>query len=117
MLPKIRLILKKGSNKSSSELNFLQKSSGAQMSTPPPQKKSEAWGLEKLAYSKYCCVGKQQTTSNWEFNAAKNTHHTKKALNKSCSELNFVQKSLQEHMSISPQSGARGARKIDIVKI
>ncbi len=55
--------------------------------------KSGARGLKKLAYSKYCYVGKQQITFNLKRNAAKKTHHTKKASNKSCSELNFVQKS------------------------
>ncbi len=35
----------------------------------------------------------------------------KKASNKSCSELNFIQKSPRAHMSISPQSGARGLKR------
>ncbi len=35
----------------------------------------------------------------------------KKPSNKSCSTLNFVQKSPQGHMSISPQSGARGLKR------
>ncbi len=41
-------------------------------------------------------------------NAAKNTHHIKKGFNKSCLELNFVQKSLRARMSIPSQSGAMG---------
>ncbi len=36
-------------------------------------------------------------------NAPKNTHHTKKGSNQSCSELNFAQKSLRAHMSVSPR--------------
>ncbi len=38
--------------------------------------------------------------------AAKNMHYIKKVSNKSCSELNFAQKSTRAHMSISPTSGA-----------
>ncbi len=34
----------------------------------------------------------------------------KKAWNKSCSELNFVQKNLRAHMSTFPRSGARGSK-------
>ncbi len=33
---------------------------------------------------------------------------SKKASNRSCSELNFIQKSFRAHMSISPRSGAWG---------
>ncbi len=51
-------------------------------------------------------------TFNSGLNAAKSTHHTKKASNKSCSELNFLQKSPQEYMSISPQSGAWGLERL-----
>ncbi len=46
---------------------------------------------------------------NLGLNAAKSTHHTKKAPNKSCSELNFVQKSPEEH-SLSPPPPQRGAK-------
>ncbi len=35
-----------------------------------------------------------------------------KLLNKSCSELNFVQKSQWAHMSINPRSGARGLKRL-----
>ncbi len=44
--------------------------------------------------------------------AAKNTHRIKKVSNKICWELNFVQKSPQVHMSISPRSGARGLKDV-----
>ncbi len=48
---------------------------------------------------------------------AKNTHRsTKKASNKSFSELNFAQKSPQAHMSITPQSGARGLERLMLLK-
>ncbi len=47
------------------------------------------------------------------YNIAENTHRiaAKKPSNKSCSALNFVQKSPPRHMSISPQSGASGLKK------
>ncbi len=37
---------------------------------------------------------------------------SRKASNKSCSELNFEQKSQRAHMSISPQSEVRGREKL-----
>ncbi len=40
-------------------------------------------------------------TFNLGLNTARNTHRIKKVLNKNCSELNFVQKSSQTHMSIT----------------
>ncbi len=43
---------------------------------------------------------------------AKNTHQIKKVSNKSCSELDFVQKSPRGHMSIFPQSGARRLERL-----
>ncbi len=36
---------------------------------------------------------------------------SKKGSNKCCSELNFVQRSPRAHMSISPQSGAKGLQR------
>ncbi len=42
------------------------------------------------------------------YNTAENMHLSQKNSNKSCSALNFVQKSTQGHMFIFPQSGARG---------
>ncbi len=39
---------------------------------------------------------------------------SKEASNKSCLELNFVQKSVDAHMSISPRSEARGLQKIHV---
>ncbi len=37
---------------------------------------------------------------------------SKKASNSCCLELNFVQKSQRVHMSISPQSGAKGLERL-----
>ncbi len=42
---------------------------------------------------------------------------SKKALNKSCSKLNFVQKSLQGHKSIFPRSKGRGLERFPSLKI
>ncbi len=55
MMPKIRITSKKSSNKSCSELNFVQKSTRALMSIFPC---SGASALERLACSKYYSVGK-----------------------------------------------------------
>ncbi len=80
-MKKIGITSKKATNKSCSELNFVQKSLRVHMSISPQ---------------------KRQITFNLELNATKNMHHIKKASNKSCLELNFLQKSLQAHMAISP---------------
>ncbi len=42
----------------------------------------------------------------------KYSSHQKKASNKSCLKSNFVQKSPQTHMSISPWSGARELERL-----
>ncbi len=60
------------------------------MSIPPPQ--SEARGLERQIHLKYYFIQKWQNTFNLGLNATTNTHRIKRSLNKSCSELNFVQK-------------------------
>ncbi len=41
---------------------------------------------------------------------------TKTASNKSCSELNFLQKSQAVHMSVSPMSGARRLQRLPYFK-
>ncbi len=51
-----------------------------------------------------------------ELNAAKITDNNKKASNKSCSELNFLQKSYQAHVSISLRSGIRGLQRLPCLK-
>ncbi len=61
---------------------------------------------------KYYIVLNLQITFNFGLNTAKNAHPVKKAWNKSCSELNFLQRSLRAHMSVSPQSGARRCERL-----
>ncbi len=67
-------------------------------------------GLERLACSKYYYVGKHSIQGS---TLPKIPIASKKASNKSCSELNLVQKSLRAHMSVScPLEWSQGARKI-----
>ncbi len=68
--------------------------------------RSGARGLERLVGSKSYYVQKQQIIFSLGIYAAKNTHHMKKASNKSCSKLNFVQKSPRAHLSICRGCGA-----------
>ncbi len=75
-LSKIRITWKKASNKSCSELNFVQKSPWAHMSI---SHRSRAWELERLIWLKYYIVLKRQITFNLRLNTAKNTHHLKKS--------------------------------------
>ncbi len=67
--------------------------------------------LERYASLKYYNVEKQKSRFTLGLDAAENTHCIKKGSNKCGLELNFVQKSLQAHMSIYPQSGARGLER------
>ncbi len=76
---KIRIISKKSSNKSSSKLNFVQKSSQAHMSIPL-HPKSGARGLDRLIWLKYNFALKLQITFSLGLNAAKNTHYIKKSI-------------------------------------
>ncbi len=69
-------------------------------------------GGSKIGMFEVLLCRKMQITFNLGLNAVKNTHPMKKASNKSCSELNFGQKSLWAHMSISPQSGTRGLKRL-----
>ncbi len=62
---------------------------------------SGARGLERFPTSQNNNVQKQESRSNLGLDAAKNTGHIKKALNKSCSKLNFVQK-VPERICLSP---------------
>ncbi len=52
-----------------------------------------------------------QIIFNLGLNVAKNKHHMKKASNKSCSKLNFVQKSPRAHLSICRGSGPTGLER------
>ncbi len=91
MLPKICIKSNKVSNKSCSKLNFVEKSRLADISMKP---RNGARDLERLIWLKYYFVLKWQNIFNLELNTAKSMHHIKKkGSNKSCSELNFVQKS------------------------
>ncbi len=60
----------------------------------------------------YYDVWKLRNRLTLRLNVAENTNYMKKVLNKSCLELNFLQKSQLAHMSISPQSGDRGLERL-----
>ncbi len=77
MLPITRMISKKAKNKSCLELNFVQKSPRAHLSTPPPR--SEVRGLERLIWLKYYFVLKRKKVFNLGLNVAKNVHQIKKS--------------------------------------
>ncbi len=98
VMPKIRSILKKASNKSCSELNFVQKSSGAHMSSSPT---CEAWEFKRSVYLKSYNVQKWDIRFTLGLNATKNTHYIKKASNESCSKLNSYKK-VSRHICLSP---------------
>ncbi len=104
MQPKVRISRKKASNKSCLELNFIQKNTRAHMYISPG---SGARGLERLAHSKYCYVGKRKIHSIWGSTLPKIRITWKKVSNKSCLKLKFVKKSPRALTSLSPQSGAR----------
>ncbi len=65
-------LMKKVSNKSCLELNYVPKSPQAYMSISP---RSGARELERLIWLKYSFVLKQQNTFTLGLNAAKNTNH------------------------------------------
>ncbi len=90
-------------------MNFVQKSLREYMSV---SFQSRTRGIEKLIQLKYDIVLKWENTFNLGFNTTTNTHHTKKASSKSCSELNFVPKSPRAHMSTTPGSGAGGIERL-----
>ncbi len=75
-LPKIRIASKKASNKSCSELNFVQKSPQAHLAI---FLQSGARGLERLIWLKYNTLMKRQNTFDLVLNAAKSTHHIQKS--------------------------------------
>ncbi len=70
--------------------------------------------LKRLTYLKSNNVQKWEIRFTLGLNTAKITHYMKKASNKSCSELNFIQKSPGLHMSISPTSGAIGLQRVSL---
>ncbi len=71
MLPKICVTFEKASNKSCSELDFVQKSAECICLSSP---KSGAWGLQRLIRLKYNIVIKRENTLTLGLNAAKNMH-------------------------------------------
>ncbi len=102
-MPKISLISKNVSNKSSLEFNFLQKTQWVLISI---SLRSGTKGLEKLICLKYYCVLKLESRCNLGLNTAKHVEDIKKKVsNKSSSEFNFLQKTQRAHMSVSPRSG------------
>ncbi len=98
--------------KQCSELNFLQKSQWVHMSTSPET---------ELGASKICVLYISQYSEMRKFTlqlkAAKLPIITKNTSNKSCSQLNFLQKSQQAQMSISPRSGTRERQRFDVWNI
>ncbi len=54
--------------------------------------------------------------SVWSSTPPKIRIGSKKASNKTCLKLNFVQKNLRAHMSIFPRSGARGLERFPFLK-
>ncbi len=76
MAPKIRIISKKASNKSCSELNFIQKSLQAHTSISP---QGGARELERLMWLEYYIVLKLQITLNLVLNTTKNTRYIEKS--------------------------------------
>ncbi len=75
MLRKVRITYKKASNKSCSELNFVQKSAQAHMSFSPW---SGARGLERLIWLKYNIALKMENTFTLAMNAPKKMHQIQK---------------------------------------
>ncbi len=86
MLQKIRITSKKDLNKSYSKLNFVQKSLRSHMSIFP---QSEARGLERFSSSQIMYKN-GKVGPVWGPTLPKIRVASKKALNKSCTKLNFV---------------------------
>ncbi len=104
-MPKIRSASKKASNKSCSELNFIQKVSERICLSPPRVE----LGSSKDQYIRNLITYKNgNLDSLWGSMLRKIRITSKKASNRSCSESNFIQKSQQAHMSVSPRGGAKG---------
>ncbi len=72
MLPKISLISKNTSNKSSSELNFLQKTQWKRMCISP---RSGVRALQRLICLKYYNILKLESRFTLELNSVKNTNY------------------------------------------
>ncbi len=114
----IQILSKDALNKSCSELNFLQKAQWTHIMSP----RSGASGIQRLSCLKYYNTLKWASRFTLGLNAAaKNTVLSKKkkknASNKSCLELNFLQKTQWTHVSISPCKWSLGLPKIVILEI
>ncbi len=114
MPPKIRIGSKKALNKSSLKLNFVQKTPEAHMSVFP---RSGARGFERFPSLQNYYEQKRGSRFSLGLDAAKNTHCIKKKINKSCSKLNFVQKSPRVHMSTSPPVELGGSKDSHLWKL
>ncbi len=104
MLQTIWIISKKGSNKSCSELNFLQKTLWTHISVSP---RSGAKGLQRFPFliSYNVLYGKVGLPQGWMLQTI--CIISKKGSNKNCWELNFPQKTKWTLISISPWNEAR----------
>ncbi len=104
MLLKLLIMTKNSSTKSRSKINFRQKSQRVHMSNSP---KCGTVGLQRFAFLKYENALKWEN-SVWDWTLPKLRIITKIASNKTCPELNFLQKSQWVHMSTSPRSEPGG---------
>ncbi len=105
--PKISVILKNSSNKSRWALNCVQKS-------PREQPGVELMGSKDQYVWNLIMYRNVHLDSLYGLTLPKICMISKEASNKSCSELNFVQKSSGCIMSISPRSGVRGSKDQDV---
>ncbi len=90
-------------------IEFCTKQSASAYVYLPPE---WSYGFQRSICLKSCNVQKWKIRFTIWLNAAKNRHDIKKASNKSCLELNFAQKSLRTHISISPRGGVRGLERL-----
>ncbi len=87
MLPKIHVASKKALNKSHSKLNFVQKSPRMHNSIFPGM---ELEGLKDFHICKIITYKNEKVDTVWGSTLPKIGIASKKALNESCSKLNFV---------------------------
>ncbi len=104
MLPKIHMISKRASNKRCLKLNFVQKS-------PQGICLSEVeLGCSKDQYIWHLLTYRNGKLGSLYGLTMPKVRISRKAWNKSCLELNFLQKSPRAHLSIYPRSGARASK-------
>ncbi len=95
-------------------MNFIQKSRQAHMSISP---RSGARGLQRLICLKSYTCRNGKLGSLYGSTLPKRSLISKKASNKSCLELNSIQKNPWAHMSISPRSGVGGSKDFPFLYI